>query len=116
MDILSGEQVKLDVITGHGGFFKVPGAGQRVMAAALNLPVSVMATAGEGGPWGMAILASYMISNKGEPLADYLSKQVFANAKSSLIMPDPADTAGFTAFLERYKAGLAVERTSAEVF
>jgi sugar (pentulose or hexulose) kinase len=116
MDILFGEHVKIDSITGHGGFFKVPGVGQRIMAAALGAPVSVMATAGEGGPWGIAILAAYMSNNKGEPLADYLSERVFAGARCSAVEPEPAAEAGFAAFMERYKAGLAVERAAVEAF
>ena len=115
MDILFGEHVALDSIMGHGGFFKVPGVGQRIMAAALGAPVNVMATASEGGPWGMAILASYMMNNHGETLADYLSARVFAGAECSSVAPDPADIAGFAAFIERYKASLAVERTAVEV-
>lgn len=116
MDILFGENVKLDAMTGHGGFFKVPGVGQRIMAAALGAPVTVMATAGEGGPWGMAILAAYMKNNKGEEFADYLSERVFAGAECSSVKPDSADAAGFERFIERYKAGLVVEKAATEAF
>jgi sugar (pentulose or hexulose) kinase len=116
MDILFGENVKLDSITGHGGFFKVPKVGQRIMAAALGAPVNVMASAGEGGPWGMAILAAYMENNQGETLPDYLSANVFADAECSVVEPDAADVAGFKAFIERYKASFAVERAAVEVF
>ncbi len=116
MDILFAENVKLDSITGHGGFFKVPGVGQRIMAAALGAPVNVMASAGEGGPWGMAILAAYMKNNQGEALADYLSANVFADAQCSVAEPDAADEAGFNAFIERYKASFAVERAAVEAF
>lgn len=115
MDILSEERVTPKLITGHGGFFKASDAGSRVMAAALNIPVSLMSTAGEGGPWGMAVLAAYMSCNNGESLADYLTEQVFAKAKSTPVKPDPNDAAGFEAFMQRYKAALAVERTAAEV-
>lgn len=115
MDILFSEHVRLDSITGHGGFFKVPRVGQRIMAAALGAPVNVMATAGEGGPWGMAILAAYMKESKGETLADYLSERVFAGAECLTARPDAADEAGFAAFMERYKAGLAVERAAADL-
>ncbi len=115
MDILFMEKVKLDSMTGHGGFFKVPIVGQKIMAAALGVPISVMATAGEGGPWGMAILASYMKNNRGEGLADYLSERVFNNAERSTAEPDPADMAGFEKFIERYKAGFSVERAAAAV-
>ena len=114
MDILFGEQVELDSIMGHGGFFKVPGVGQRVMAAALSAPVNVMATASEGGPWGMAILAAYMKNGQGETLADYLSTHVFAGAECSKVEPSPADEAGFATFMKRYKASLTVERAAVE--
>lgn len=116
MDILFGEHVQLDSITGHGGFFKVPGVGQRIMAAALSAPVSVMATAGEGGPWGMAVLAAYMKNSQGESLADYLSERVFAGVECSVAEPKDADEAGFAAFMERYKAGLAVEQAAVDEF
>jgi sugar (pentulose or hexulose) kinase len=112
MDILFEEQVKLDSIMGHGGFFKVPVVGQRIMAAALGTTVNVMTTAGEGGPWGMAVLAAYMMNKQGTALADYLSAVVFAGAKCAAVEPDPADAAGFAAFMERYKASLAVERAA----
>jgi sugar (pentulose or hexulose) kinase len=114
MDILFRENVKLDSMTGHGGFFKVPVVGQRVMAAVMGTPVNVMATASEGGPWGMAILASYMNNGQGEELADYLSERVFAGAEYSAVEPDPEDAAGFEEFIELYKAGFAVERAAAE--
>jgi sugar (pentulose or hexulose) kinase len=114
MDILFGEHVELNAITGHGGFFKVPGVGQRIMAAALGAPVKVMTTAGEGGPWGMAVLASYMKYNGGEELADYLSGHVFADAECTTVEPVPADQAGFMTFMKRYKASLTVERAAVE--
>lgn len=115
MDILFGENVELDSMMGHGGFFKVPVVGQRVMAAALGAPVNVMATASEGGPWGMAILAAYMKNNNGEALADYLSGHVFAGTECSTVKPEEADIAGFAEFIERYKASFAVERAAADV-
>ncbi len=116
MDILFGENVKLDSIMGHGGFFKTPVVGQQVMAAALNAPVNVMATASEGGPWGMAILAAYMKQGHGQALADYLANQVFAGAEFSTIAPKPEETAGFARFIERYKANLAVEQAAVDTF
>ena len=115
MEILFGEQVALNSIMGHGGFFKVPGVGQRIMAAALGAPVNVMATASEGGPWGMAILAAYMKNTQGEALADYLSGNVFAGAECSTVEPNAADQAGFATFMKQYKASLAVERAAVEV-
>jgi sugar (pentulose or hexulose) kinase len=116
MKILLEEGAALDSITGHGGFFKDANVGQRVMSAVMGAPVNVMATASEGGPWGMAILASYMAYGGGEPLADFLSAHVFANAQCSTVAPDAADIAGFAAFMERYQASLAVERSAVEVF
>jgi sugar (pentulose or hexulose) kinase len=116
MDILFSENVKLDSMTGHGGFFKVAGVGQRIMAAALGVPISVMSTAGEGGPWGMAILAAYMKNNNGERLDDYLSEKVFAHTECSAAEPDAADAAGFKKFIERYKTGLVVEQAASDFF
>ena len=109
------EQVKIDQILGHGGFFKTKEVGQKMMAAALNVPVSVMETAGEGGAWGIALLAAYMIhKNASEPLEAYLSHKVFTGENATTIAPDPADVAGFTAFMERYKKGLIIERAAVE--
>jgi sugar (pentulose or hexulose) kinase len=116
MDVLlHQEKVSLSSITGHGGFFKVEGVGQRVMAAALGAPVTVMVTAGEGGPWGMAILAAFSQNRKdGETLADYLNNSVFRNSAGTAIAPDPADTAGFAKFMDRYSTGLAIEAAAVE--
>lgn len=114
LDILAGEQVAVDRLLGHGGFFKTPEAGQRILAAAANAPVSVMETAGEGGPWGMAILAAYAAEGAEEPLEDYLEKRVFAGQKSVTIQPDAADCAGFAEFIKAYQIGLAVERAAVE--
>src|SRR5512134_2431593 len=103
------EQVKIDQILGHGGFFKTKEVGQKMMAAAMNVPVSVMETAGEGGAWGIALLASYMLhKSANEPLEAYLSEKVFAGEQGSTIAPDPADVDGFAAFMERYKKGLII--------
>jgi sugar (pentulose or hexulose) kinase len=116
MDILfEQEKVQLDQLLGHGGFFKTPEVGQRMMAAAMNVPVSVMETAGEGGAWGMALLASYM-SHKwtDQQLETYLSNHAFAAEKSLTIAPDPADVTGFAAFMERYKTGLDIERAAVD--
>jgi sugar (pentulose or hexulose) kinase len=109
------EQVKLDQILGHGGFFKTKEVGQRLMAAALNVPVSVMETAGEGGAWGIALLAAYLLhKTEGELLEAYLSSKVFAGENSVTIAPDPKDVAGFAAFMERYQKGLGIERAAVE--
>src|SRR5580700_11060841 len=111
MDILfEEEQVKIDKVLGHGGFFKTEVVGQKMMAAALNVPVSVMETAGEGGAWGIALLAAYLLrKDKNEPLETYLSTKVFAGDKSKTVAPDQRDVDGFAAFMERYKAGIAIE-------
>jgi sugar (pentulose or hexulose) kinase len=119
MDILSEQEgVKLERLLGHGGFFKTSEVGQKIMAAATNVPVSVMETAGEGGAWGIALLASYMHHklNDGanEPLEDYLSNRVFAAESSTTIAPDPEDVEGYKAFIERYKQGLAIERAAVD--
>ena len=116
MDILfEQEQVKIDQLLGHGGFFKTEGVGQKIMAAAMNVPVSVMETAGEGGAWGIALLASYMLNRtENEPLEDYLSSKVFASGNEMTIAPDQKDVDGFAVFMERYKKGLVIERTAVD--
>jgi len=115
MDILFQEKVQLDQLLGHGGFFKTKDVGQKMMAAAMNVPVSVMETAGEGGAWGIALLASYMLHKSGnQPLEGYLTDKVFANENSATTAPDAKDVAGFTTFMERYKAGLGIERAAVE--
>ena len=115
LDILfEQEHVKVDQILGHGGFFKTKGVGQRVMAAAMNVPVSVMETAGEGGAWGIALLASYMLHKKSEPLEAYLSDKVFAGEAGTTIAPDQKDVDGFAAFMKRYKKGLVIERAAVD--
>ncbi len=117
MEILADEDVKIDRILGHGGYFKAPVAGQKIMGAALNAPVSVMKTAGEGGPWGVAILAEYMVSKaENEALDEYLENKVFAGQDSTEITPDADDIEGFKAFLENYKKGLAAEKAAVDAF
>ncbi|MCQ2493197.1 MAG: FGGY-family carbohydrate kinase [Lachnospiraceae bacterium] len=97
------EKVKCDTIYGHGGLFKTKGVGQGILAAAMNAPVAVMETAGEGGPWGMALLAAYMVNKaEGESLDEYLANKVFHGEKGSVMQPDPADVAGFDAYIEEY--------------
>jgi sugar (pentulose or hexulose) kinase len=116
LDILfEQEKVQIDQILGHGGFFKTKEVGQKMMAAAMNVPVSVMETAGEGGAWGIALLASYLLHQAAnEPLEAYLTNQVFAAEKGTTIAPDPADVAGFAVFMERYKKGLVIERAAVD--
>jgi sugar (pentulose or hexulose) kinase len=116
LDILTQtEQVEIDKLYGHGGFFKTPEVGQRMLSAAVGTPVSVMETAGEGGPYGMALLAAYMLwRDEGESLPDYLDGKVFADAKSTTLMADASDAAGFNIFLTRYKKALPMERAAVE--
>jgi sugar (pentulose or hexulose) kinase len=111
--IFDKEKVKIEQVLGHGGFFKTKDVGQKIMAAAMNVPVSVMETAGEGGAWGMALLASYMLrKTQKEPLEAYLTDKVFAGQKGTTIAPDPKDVTGFAAFMERYKKGMAIEKAA----
>lgn len=116
MDILSKqEKVTLDELLGHGGLFKTEGVGQRVVAAAVNTPVSVMKNAGEGGAWGIAVLANYMMKKESEEaLSDYLANRVFAGEESTRIEPNSEDVAGFEQFIERYRAGLTIERAAVD--
>ncbi len=114
LDILfDQEQVQIDQILGHGGFFKTKEVGQRVMAAAMNVPVAVMETAGEGGAWGIALLAAYLLRKTApEPLEAYLARQVFAGTNALTIAPDRRDVEGFATFMTRYKKGLVIERAA----
>ncbi|PEE76055.1 ATPase [Priestia megaterium] len=116
MDLLVKEEnVKIHSILAHGGLFKTPVVGQKMMAAAINTPVSVMDTAGEGGAWGMAILSSYMLNkNENESLEDFLDDKVFKEVTAQEIYPDELDVKGFEAFIKRYKKGLVIEKAAAE--
>lgn len=116
LDILfKKEDVQIDKMLGHGGLFKTKGVGQSIMAAAINAPVSVMETAGEGGAWGIAVLASYMHNKKaGETLDDYLNHEVFAGQESVTLAPKNEDVKGFDAFMEQYKKGLSMERAAVD--
>ena len=113
-DILFNEEkIKVDRITGHGGLFRTKGVGQRVLAAAINSPISVMETAGEGGAWGIALLGSYLVNNdKKQSLADFLDEKVFAGNAGVEVSPTPDDVAGFNAYIEKYKACLPVEEAA----
>ena len=113
-DILFNEEkIKVDRITGHGGLFKTKGVGQRILAAAINSPISVMETAGEGGAWGIALLGSYLVNNeKKQSLADFLEDKVFAGDAGIEISPTAEDVAGFNTYIENYKAGLPVEEAA----
>ena len=109
------EKVEVDRITGHGGLFKTKGVGQRILAAAINSPISVMETAGEGGAWGIALLASYLVNNPDKlPLDEYLDKVVFAGDTGVEIAPTAEDVAGFNVYIENYKAGLGIEQAAVQ--
>jgi sugar (pentulose or hexulose) kinase len=116
LDILfKKEGVKLDKMLGHGGLFKTREVGQKIMAAAVNTPVSVMETAGEGGAWGIALLASYMVNkNPEETLEHYLERAVFSGYEAVEMAPDADDVKGFDEFIQRYKEGLPIERAAVE--
>lgn len=116
LDILRKEEnVPVEKLYGHGGFFKTPEVGQRMLSAAVNAPVSIMETAGEGGPYGMALLAAYRIRKKpGQRLSDYLDNEVFRKAKVSTLMADAEDVRGFQEFLEQYQKSLPVEKAAIE--
>lgn len=116
MDILfEQEHVRLEELMGHGGLFKTKGVGQSIMAAAANVPVTCMETAGEGGAWGIALLASYMKNREeGETLDAYLGNRVFAGQQGTTLAPDPADVEGFNAFIKKYVAALPAERAAVE--
>ena len=115
-DILFKEEmIRVDRITGHGGYFKTPGVGQRMLAAALNSPISVMETAGEGGAWGIALLAGYAVNNPEKlSLADYLEKVVFAGNTGVSIAPTPEDVAGFEKYIDTYKRCLPIEQSAVD--
>ena len=114
--LLKEEKVRVDRITGHGGYFTTPGVGQRMLAAALNSPISTMETAGEGGAWGIALLAAYLVRNPDNlSLADYLDQVVFAGNTGVEVSPTPEEVAGFNAYLENYKAGLPIEQIAVQV-
>jgi sugar (pentulose or hexulose) kinase len=117
MRVLDGEGVAIDAMFAHGGMFRTAGVAQRLLAAAIDAPVAVGRTAGEGGAWGIAVLAGYAAAAAQDDaltLADHLTHQVFADAELDVAEPDPVDVAGFATYLERYAAGLAVERAATE--
>lgn len=117
LDILKeDEKVEVDRVMGHGGFFKTKGVGQRYLAAAFHAPVTVMDTASEGGAWGIALLAAYLVDKKpGEKLEDYLENRIFKELSGETMMPDAEDVEGFQSFMKRYQSGLAIEKSAIEV-
>ena len=117
MDILAGEHVAIDSLTGHGGLFKTPVVGQKYMAAACRAPVTCMESAGEGGPYGMALLASYMVQKApAQTLEQYLETEAFADVKRMTLAPDSEDAAGFDHYLTQYRAALAAEQAAVAAF
>lgn len=114
MRILAAEGVGVDAMYAHGGLFRTAGVAQRLLAAAVDAPVAVGRTAGEGGAWGIAVLAGYLASGATQDLGTYLTTHVFAEAEIDVVQPDAADVAGYATWLERYEAGLAVERAATE--
>jgi sugar (pentulose or hexulose) kinase len=115
MNILAEEAVQIDRMCGHGGFFKTRQVGQSIMAAAINAPVTVMDNAGEGGSWGMALLANFMLHKQGQTLESYLDENVFVNIQGSTLEPRAEDVAGFEAFMRQYAACVEVERTATTI-
>ena len=117
LDILTGEEkVAIRQLYAHGGFFKTPESGQRLLAAAVDAPVSVMETAGEGGPYGMALLCAYLLEKKDEPLEAYLADRIFAGAATSTLTAAPEDVEGFRTFLEKYRRAFPVEKAAVDAF
>lgn len=106
--------VTIESLTGHGGLFKTPGVGQKYLAAACNAPITVMETAGEGGPYGMALLAAY--KDESTSLQEFLNNKVFKDSACTVLKPDEADVKGFEAYMEQYKKLIEVERKAAESF
>ncbi len=113
MDLLKQEKIKISGLVGHGGIFKTPEVGQQILAAALQKPVTVMETAGEGGAWGMAVLGAFS-SSENDNLNKFLKEKVFAAVKSITINPNPSDETSYNLFIKRYREGLDLERQAAE--
>ncbi|MGC8626272.1 MAG: xylulokinase [Acidimicrobiales bacterium] len=114
MAVLAAEGVRVDRLLAHGGLFRTPGAAQQLLAAALGVPVAVESSAGEGGAWGIALLAAYLDAAAAQSLSDFLATEVFHEGSVSVVSPDGQDVEGFAAFLERYRRGLALERAAVE--
>lgn len=115
MDILVNEEhVQTDVMIAQGGLFRTPVIGQQVLANALNIPITVMSTAGEGGPWGMAVLANFACRQTAMNLEDFLDQEVFKEPESMTLSPEPERVAGYREFIQRYQAGLPVEAAAGQ--
>jgi sugar (pentulose or hexulose) kinase len=115
MDLLvTRENVALDSMYAHGGLFKTEGVGQRLLAAAIRTPVSVGEIAGEGGAWGMALLADFMRDGRYDRLSDYLATEVFQKAETETVVPVADDMTGFDGYMKRHRGGLPIERAAIE--
>ena len=115
MDILLREEhIRTDVLIAQGGLFKTPVVAQQVLADALNTPISVMSNAGEGGPWGMAVLALYAADSHGKSLADFLDDEVFANQEIATLSPEPESVKGYEKFIDNYKQAMPAEKAAGE--
>jgi len=112
MEILKKEKIHIDKLVGHGGIFKTPEVGQRILAAAMEAPVTVMETAGEGGAWGIALLAAFVNKEGNVPLEEFLDKQVFIDSVGQTISPNQADVTGYNQFIDRYQKGLPIEQAA----
>ena len=113
--LLENEEIVIEKLQAHGGLFKVKGVAQQILANAVNAPVSVMETAGEGGAWGMALLAAYMILGDGMPLDAWLEEKVFSGMNTTTLTPQKEGVEGFEAYLKQYRAGLCAERVLSEI-
>ena len=117
MELMNREHVGIDCVYGHGGLFKTEGVAQNLLAAAIHAPVTVMETAGEGGAWGIALLAEYMVKHEqGETLEDYLQTKVFSGMKQTTVSPDPEDERGFDEYFSRFVACLPVQQSAVDHF
>ena len=115
--LLEKEDVKIDKLLGHGGLFKTEGVGQQILADAVNAPVSVMSTAGEGGAWGIALLASYLVNREeGETLEHFLDEKVFKDASATTLAAQPEGVEGCRSFIKRFQAGIEVENAAGKAF
>ena len=114
MEIMNRENVAIDCVYGHGGLFKTEGVGQNLLAAAIHAPVTVMETAGEGGAWGIALLAAYSVNKAGETLEDYLDQKVFGGMKKITVAPDPEDEKGFDAYIAKFEKCIPAQKAAVE--
>jgi sugar (pentulose or hexulose) kinase len=112
MATLNDEGVAVDRLLAHGGLFRTPGVAQQLLAATVGAPIAVERTSGEGGPWGIALLAAYLESASSQSLSEFLSAEVFRDGSVSVVEPDERDVTGFAEFLETYRAGLPLERAA----